>query len=108
MIAAYLYLTQANDIYLSYNVFYYYYLTCMNLDWYNRCRWCPNAEEHLVYVKYDLWLLNILDAQKGVLTLKNPIPLEEWTYGKLNNICFYISLLNLVFYLKLPIIHLLY
>ena len=57
-------------------IFYYYCLTCINLGWNNRCRWCPNAEEYLVYVKYDRNLLNILDAQKGVLTLKKPILLE--------------------------------
>ena len=52
------------------------------------------SEEHLVYVKYDGSLLNILDAQKGILTLKNPILLENTKNGKLDNFCFYISLLN--------------
>ena len=36
-----------------------------------------------------------MDAQKGVLTLKNPILLEDDEYGKLDNFCFYISLLIL-------------
>ena len=48
-----------------------------NLGSTNRCRWIPNSEEHLVYVKYDRSLLNILDAQKGILTLKTPILLEN-------------------------------
>ena len=74
--------TQANNVCLSYNIFYYYYyLICVDLDWVNRCRWCPNTEEHLIYVKYDYNLLNILDAQKGVLTLKNPILLEKTDDG---------------------------
>ena len=47
-----------------------------------------------IYVKYDRCLLNILDAQKGVLTLKNPILLENIEDSKLDNFCLYISLLN--------------
>ena len=33
IIATYLFSTQANNICLSYNIFYYYCLICINLDW---------------------------------------------------------------------------
>ena len=57
--------------------FYRYWLTYINKGSTNRCRWIPNSEEHLIYVKYDDSMLNVLDAQKGVLTLKNSVLLES-------------------------------
>ena len=73
---------------LSYFDFYYYHsLTYINLGFTNRCRWVPNSEEHLIYVKYDGSSLNILDAQKGILTLKNPVLLEKTKDGILLNFC---------------------
>ena len=57
--------------------FHYYCLICFVLDTYNRCRWIPNSEEPLIYVKYDNNRLNILDAQKGTLTLKKSVLLEK-------------------------------
>ena len=54
-----------------------FYLISIILDHCHRCRWIPNLEEHLIYVNYDSCVLNILDTQKGVLTLKNPIFLEK-------------------------------
>ena len=40
------------------------------LDIYGRCRWTTNADEPLLFVKYDINLLNILDVEKKTLTLK--------------------------------------
>ena len=64
------------------------YFNYIHLGSTNRCRWIPNSEEYLIYVKYQLRILNILDVQKGILTLKNPIFLEETKDGNLLNFCF--------------------
>ena len=56
----------------------------------SKCRRTSSLRE------YDRSLLNILDAQKGVLTLKNPILLEDTEDRKLHNFCFSISLLDLL------------
>ena len=41
-----------------------------------RCRWSINADEPLLFVKYDWRLLNILDAEKKALILKSPVEIE--------------------------------
>lgn len=48
-----------------------------DLDLYGLCRWSTNTGESVLYVKYDLKLLNVLDAEKKILTLKSPIQFEE-------------------------------
>lgn len=47
------------------------------LDMRNRCRWSTNIGEPFLFVKYRGHDLNILDAEKQTLTLKEPVELEE-------------------------------
>lgn len=47
-----------------------------NLDWLGRCRWSTNSDEPLLFVKYHDNLLDILDVEKKVLTLKSSIQLD--------------------------------
>lgn len=49
----------------------------MILDDYARCRWSSDISESRLYVKYDWEKLNILDLEKKVLTLKNPVKLDN-------------------------------
>ena len=51
-------------------------------------------DESLIFVKYDRNKLNILDAEKKTLTLKNPVELDDW--GNYSNIFF--SLLQMQIY----------
>ena len=41
-----------------------------------RCRWSPNSDEPLLFIRYDWRQLNILDAEKNAFTLKSPIQME--------------------------------
>ncbi len=43
------------------------------------CRWSTNADEPLLFVKYDIIMLNILDVEKKTLTLTNEIQLDTST-----------------------------
>ena len=52
-------------------------MTCTNLDGLNRCRWDTDSSEKLLYVKYDINYLNILDVNKSYFILKNPVQLEK-------------------------------
>ena len=47
------------------------------LDCFGRCRWNTCIEEPFLFVKYDRGLLNILDAVKETLTLKNSVPIQD-------------------------------
>ena len=44
-----------------------------------RSRWSTNADESLIFVKYNRRQLNILDAEKKTLTLKSPVELDRGT-----------------------------
>ena len=48
-----------------------------SLDVTGRCRWSSNPDEPLLYVKYDLSQLNILDVEKGTLILKSPVEIDS-------------------------------
>ena len=63
--------------YVSNFVYFPLLLTHINLDNGDRCRWISNSEEQLLYMKYDLNLLNVLDTQKGILTLDTQIFFEK-------------------------------
>ena len=65
------------------------------LDSVGRCRWNPNPDEPLIFVKYDFRHLNILDAVKKALILKGPIQIES--KGKRSTFGFTIFL---IIYLK--------
>ena len=45
-------------------------------DYYGRCRWSTNSDEPLLFVKYDFKKLNILDSEKKIMTLKEPMQLD--------------------------------
>lgn len=47
------------------------------LDEVARCRWSTNPSENLLYLKYDLKQLNILDSEKKTLIFGSPILLER-------------------------------
>ena len=47
------------------------------LDYCARCRWSTNTGEPLLFVKYDLNKLNILDAEKETLVYKDSILTEK-------------------------------
>lgn len=47
------------------------------LDSFGRCRWCTNAGEPILFIKYNQRYLNLLDVEKKVLTLKYPMQLER-------------------------------
>ena len=47
------------------------------LDYVGRCRWSTNADESLIFAKFDENKLNILDAEKKVLTLKRSVQLDN-------------------------------
>lgn len=42
-----------------------------------RCRWSTNPSESLLFVKSNHNRLNILDAEKKVMMLQKPVPLEK-------------------------------
>lgn len=44
---------------------------------YHHCRWTTNAEEPILFLKYDRNKLNILDVEKKRLTLLEPVKVEE-------------------------------
>ena len=46
------------------------------LDSFGRCRWSTNTDEPLLFIKYRVYLLYILDAEKKALTSKRPIELD--------------------------------
>ena len=52
------------------------------LDLYERCKWSTNTDEPLLFVKYDMRYLNILDVEKKTLALKDPIQMDlgKWGY----------------------------
>ena len=70
--------------------FYHNFLTALKFSYsYNNysldgCRWSPNTEEPLLFVKYDQHRLNILDVEKKAFILKEPIQTEfgQWEDGK--------------------------
>ena len=75
-------------LFVSYiDAYYCHCLTCIILDNFSRCRWISNSEEHLIFVKYDWSMLNILDTQKGTLTLKIHSFLKRQKIGNLLNFC---------------------
>ena len=47
-----------------------------SLDYAGRCRWSTNTGESLLFVKYDDNILNILDVDKQVFILKEPVQLD--------------------------------
>ena len=47
------------------------------LVWENRCRWSADSSQELVYVKYRRSFLNLLDVNKGIFALKDPVRLER-------------------------------
>lgn len=42
----------------------------------NRCRWSSNPADPFLFVKYEANQLNIIDAERQSLTLKEAIQLE--------------------------------
>ena len=63
-------------------------------DYYGRCRWSINTGESLIFVKYDMNKLNIIDTEKKVLTLKQPLQVDTSNFRKalfsfLFSICFF-------------------
>mgnify|MGYP001012843301 CR=1 FL=1 len=58
--------------------------TCKLIDNDGRSRWSTNTGEPLLFVKYDLSQLNILDVEKKALTLKHTIELgDDCSYDSL-------------------------
>ena len=53
------------------------FLTCNIEDTEGRCRWTTNPEEPLLFVKYGLNKLNIIDTEKKALTLKSTFQLDQ-------------------------------
>ena len=53
------------------------YFASTSLDGCARCRWSSNSDEPLLFVKYNSNQLNIFDAEKRDLSLKNPIQLDS-------------------------------
>ena len=49
----------------------------VSLDGSGRCRWGPNTDEPLLFIKYNETQLNILDVEKKILTLKDPIQMDK-------------------------------
>lgn len=69
-------------MYLSFALCYFYLKYSWPLasvfktsDVHGHCRWSTNINESFVFVKYNGQLLNILDVEKKVLTLKTPVEL---------------------------------
>mgnify|MGYP000962709903 CR=1 FL=1 len=54
-----------------------YYLLSNFLDTNGCCRWTTNADEPLLFVKYDGKLLNILDVERNTFILKSVVHLED-------------------------------
>lgn len=48
-----------------------------SLDLKGRCRWSRNLGEPILVVEYNYNKRNILDVEKKILTLKNPISLDD-------------------------------
>ena len=48
-----------------------------NVDAFHRCRWSINSGEPALFVKYGTSKLNVLDAEKKTLTLKNEVELDD-------------------------------
>ena len=48
-----------------------------SLDPWNHCRWSTNPDEPLLFVKYDLKLLDILDIEKKALILKSSLKIDQ-------------------------------
>lgn len=60
-------------------------LICISsADEFGRCRWNTNAEEPMIFIKYQANRLNILDVEKQVLTLKNDVLLDDRPESKCN------------------------
>ena len=59
----------------------------------NRCRWVADSSQALLYVKFKYGCLNILDVNKGIFTLKDPIQLHNNEDGNFHN--FYLILILL-------------
>ena len=47
-------------------------------DAFGRCRWNTNPDEFLLFIKYSRSKLNILDAEKKVMTLKESLQLNRF------------------------------
>lgn len=53
------------------------YFHNVNLGYYSRCRWNPIEGNNLIAIKYNYQLLNLLDAEKQIPTLKISLELES-------------------------------
>ena len=54
-----------------------------SLDDWSRCKWSSNHDEPLLFVRFDDNNLNIVDFEKDVLSLKNPIKTDKSKYTML-------------------------
>ena len=61
----------ANSISSRASLIYNYFF-----DTYGRCKWSTNTVELILFVKYDMRYLNILDVEKKTLALKDPIQMD--------------------------------
>lgn len=53
------------------------FLIVIKIDGASRCRWSTNIGEPYLFLKYEFNLLNILDTEKKVLTLKESLQLDK-------------------------------
>lgn len=47
------------------------------VDAWGRCKWSPNIGEPVLFIKYEMIQLNLLDCEKKSFILKEPVQLDD-------------------------------